>query len=180
MEIRQSLKAVKAGYILCLVLELVLIALYEAGEFPSTVPFLAIGLLPVFLAIFVAIRHIHRRMTKITISTDRVHFEQGLLSKTTRTVELAKVQDVRVNQSMWQRIFNVGNMSLETAGSASRILMDSIDRPQEVANHVLDMAHAAGRLAQSQMIQGGPQNPAGTPQGGQQGGAKSGAFGGGL
>jgi uncharacterized membrane protein YdbT with pleckstrin-like domain len=81
-----------------------------------------------------------------------LHYETGLFSKATRTVELVKVQDVRVTQSLWQRIFNIGDASLETAGSSSRILMESIDRPQEVANHILDMARAAGKQTQSGTI----------------------------
>lgn len=163
MEIRQSLKAVKAGYVLCAVFEIALILLWYAGQFPSSMPYWAMGILPVLLALFVAVRHIRRRMTRITISTDRLRFETGLFSKSTRAVELAKVQDVRVNQTMWQRIFNIGNVSLETAGSSSRIFMDSIDRPQEVANHILDMARAAGRVAQAQSgLQGSP--PAGEPK----------------
>lgn len=150
MEIRQSLKAVKAAYLGCVLLEIVMVVLWYAGEFPSTMPFWAMGVLPPLLALFVVMRHIKRRMTRITISEDRLHYESGLASKSTRTVELAKVQDVRVNQTFWQRIFNVGSVSLETAGSSSRILMEAVDRPQDIANHILDMAKSAAKdVAQS-------------------------------
>jgi membrane protein YdbS with pleckstrin-like domain len=143
MELRQSLKAVKAAYALCLLAELVLGGLW--WYFQPDLTFWAVAPIPAVLAVFVVIRHIQRRMTKITISSDRLHYEAGLLSKTTRTVELVKVQDVRVSQTLMQRIFNIGAVSLETAGSSSRILMESIDRPQEVANHIMDMARAAGK-----------------------------------
>lgn len=146
MEIRQSIKGVKAGYLVCLLLELVVLALWYAQQLP--IPLAAAALLPALLAVFVVIRHIQRRMTKITISADRLHYETGLVSKATRTVELAKVQDVRVSMTLAQRVFNIGNVSLETAGSSSRILMESIDRPQEIANHILDLARQAGRAAQ--------------------------------
>jgi membrane protein YdbS with pleckstrin-like domain len=146
MEIRQSIKAVKAGYILCLLLELAVLVLWYTQQLP--IPVEAAALLPVLLAVFVVIRHIQRRMTKITITSDLLHYEAGMVSKATRTVELAKVQDVRVNMTLAQRVFNIGNVSLETAGSSSKIIMDSIDRPQEVANHILDMARQAGRAAQ--------------------------------
>jgi membrane protein YdbS with pleckstrin-like domain len=143
MEVRQSLKAVKAAYLLCLLLELVLVGLWQ--YFQPDVTFWAVGPIPFVLALFVVVRHIQRRMTKITISSDRLHYESGLASKTTRTVELVKVQDVRVNQSLVQRLFSIGDLSLETAGSSSRIVMLSIDSPQQVANHILDMARAAGK-----------------------------------
>jgi membrane protein YdbS with pleckstrin-like domain len=145
MEIRQSLKAVKAMYLLCALLEIAIVVLWYQAAFPPSMPFWALGALPVILAIFVVIRHIQRRMTKITISSDRLHYETGLLSKATRTLELVKVQDVRVSQTAGQRIFNLGAISMETAGSSSRIMLESIDRPQEVANHILDMARAAGK-----------------------------------
>lgn len=152
MEIRQSIKAVKAGYFACLLLELAVLALWYTQQLP--IPVEAAAVLPLLLAVFVVLRHIQRRMTRITISSDLLHYESGLVSKSTRTVELAKVQDVRVNMTLWQRVFNIGSVSLETAGSSSRILMESIDRPQEVANHILDMARQAGRAASY-----GPLNP---------------------
>jgi membrane protein YdbS with pleckstrin-like domain len=143
MELRQSLKAVKAAYLLCLLAEVVLAGLWLWQE-PS-VTYWAVGPIPVVLAVFTAIRHVQRRMTKIVISSDRLHYETGLFSKATRTVELVKVQDVRVTQTVMQRIFNIGDLSLETAGGSSRIVMQSIDRPLEVSNHIMDLARAAGK-----------------------------------
>jgi membrane protein YdbS with pleckstrin-like domain len=106
MEVRQSLKAVKAAYLLCLLLELALAGLW--WYFQPDFTFWAVAPIPLVMAVFVVIRHIQRRMTKITISSDRLHYESGLASKTTRTVELVKVQDVRVNQSLFQRLFSIG------------------------------------------------------------------------
>jgi membrane protein YdbS with pleckstrin-like domain len=160
MEIRQSLKAVKALYMLCVVLELAIVVLWYENEFPPTMPFWVLGVLPLILAMFGAIRQIQRRMTKITISSDRLHYETGLLSKATRTLELVKVQDVRVSQTAGQRIFNVGAISMETAGSSSRIIMESIDRPQEIANHILDMARAAAKEAVQPRIDANTPNKA--------------------
>jgi uncharacterized membrane protein YdbT with pleckstrin-like domain len=97
------------------------------------------------LMIFVAVRHIQRRLTKITILGDRLRYEAGLFSKTTRTVELVKIQDVRVDQTLSQRLLNIGDISLETAGGSSRLVMQVIDRPQEAADHILELARSAGK-----------------------------------
>ncbi len=91
------------------------------------------------MVFFLMIRHI-QRVTKITVLSDH-HDESGMFSKTTRTVELAKVQDVRVDQTPSQRIMNMGNISLETAGSSSRLIMNSIDRPQAAADGHSELAH---------------------------------------
>lgn len=145
MQLRQSLKVVLLGYVLCLVAEVALAVWWMAAQLPYVAWALVI---PPVLTLFVVIRHIQRRVTKITILGDRLRYESGLFSKTTRTVELAKVQDVRVDQTLGQRMLGVGNISLETAGGSSRMIMLSIDRPQEAADHILALAQAAGRQQQ--------------------------------
>ncbi|HEY7334791.1 MAG TPA: PH domain-containing protein [Bryobacteraceae bacterium] len=143
MQLRQSLKAIKLGYTLCLLLELAIVVYWIAAKPPAEIPVWAPMLVPVVLAFFVAVRHIRRRMTIITVSVDKLRYESGLFSKTTRTVELMKVQDVRVDQTLAQRMFNIGDISLETAGGSSRIVMTSIDDPQTAADHILKMAQRA-------------------------------------
>lgn len=81
-----------------------------------------------------------QRFTKMVIAGDKLRYECGILSKTVRTIQLTKVQDVRVDQSLWQRIFRLGNISIETAGETSRLTMANIDRPQEVADEISDAA----------------------------------------
>jgi hypothetical protein len=39
-------------------------------------------------------------------------------------------------------MMNVGDLSLETAGESSRIVMASIDRPKEAAEHILELSRA--------------------------------------
>jgi len=139
MQLRSSLKFVKLSYVLCIVLGVAI------GVFLGTRRDLPEGaywslLLPAALLFFTMIRHVRRRLSKLTITGDKLRFEEGLFSKSTRSVELVKVQDVRVDQTVWQRMFNIGDLSLETAGGSSRIEMDSIDRPQEAADHILELA----------------------------------------
>lgn len=81
---------------------------------------------------------LRRQFTKITISGDRLHYEVGAFSKTTRTVQLSKLQDVTVGQTFTQRMFGVGNLTLETAGAASREAIKDVDNPQGVADEILN------------------------------------------
>jgi membrane protein YdbS with pleckstrin-like domain len=141
MQLRPSLKFVKLSYVACLLL-LVAIAVYLQVD-NNHPPYLiwALGV-PVILVFFTLIRHVQKRMVSLTVLGDRLRYEEGLFSKTTRTIELVKVQDVRVDQSLGQRMVNIGNLSLETAGGTSRIEIDSIDRPQGAADHILELARA--------------------------------------
>ncbi|HTS77828.1 MAG TPA: PH domain-containing protein [Bryobacteraceae bacterium] len=141
MLLRPSLKFVKLSYILCALMAVALgvYLLATVQPFPHAV---YLFIVPVILAFFTLIRHIQKRMVKITVLGDRLRYEAGLASKTTRTIELVKVQDVTVTQSIGQRMVNIGDLSIETAGSTSRIEIDSIDRPQQAADHILALARA--------------------------------------
>ena len=87
------------------------------------------------------LKALRRQFTTVTVSGDRMRVETGAGAKSSRLIQLSKVQDVRVDQSMTQRMFGVGNISIETAGEASRLTLEDIDDPQAVANQLLDRAH---------------------------------------
>lgn len=142
MQIRASLKMVKLGYILALLLAAAItVYLLNIRSQGSLDPRMwGLLLAPALLLFFVMIRHSRRRLTKLIILDDRLRYESGLFSKTTRTLELAKVQDVRVDQTLSQRMLKIGDLSLETAGGTSRIVILSIDRPQEAADHILELS----------------------------------------
>ena len=55
-------------------------------------------------------------------------------------MDLSKIQDVRVDQSAGQRMLGIGDLSIESAGNTSQIVMLSVDRPQEAADRILELA----------------------------------------
>ena len=83
------------------------------------------------------------RMNVTTLTPDRLRAESGVLSKSTRTLMLGRVQDVGVSQSLGQRIVGVGDIWIETAGESSRVILRNIDAPQRVADLILDGAQRA-------------------------------------
>lgn len=97
-------------------------------------------LIPALLFILPLRAHIGQRFTKITVSGDKLRYESGLTSRTTRTIQMSKVQDVRVDQTLWQRLAGIGNLTIETAGETSRLTIENIDRPQAVAEMLSDTA----------------------------------------
>jgi membrane protein YdbS with pleckstrin-like domain len=139
MQLRPSLKLIKLSYVLCLVLA-VAMGVYLGADNTHQPEAVWMLVLPAILAFFALVRHLQRRLVNLTILGDRLRYESGLFSKTTRTIELIKVQDIRVDQTLGQRIIKVGDLSLETAGGASRIIIHSIDRPQDAADHILELA----------------------------------------
>ena len=151
MQLRPSLKFIKSSYVFCLLLAAaigVFLGMEKDNQQVQDWGKWAF-ILPVILAFFTLIRHIRNRMVRVTVSDDRVREEIGLLSKSTRTIELDKIQEVNVHRTVWQRIFGIGDLSMETAGRSSQLSIHSVDRPQEAADHILEAARALRRNPQT-------------------------------
>ena len=139
MVIRPTMKLIYMGY--ALVLLIVAAAVFAAYRvpWPAWIPSAMqpwIPWTPVVLLLWPLRFHARNRLTKITILDDKLRYETGLLSKTTRTILVSRIQDLTVHQRFGQRIFGVGDLSIETAGEASRLTIPEIDRPQEIADHI--------------------------------------------
>ncbi|MEK7403725.1 MAG: PH domain-containing protein [Acidobacteriota bacterium] len=138
--IRPTLKWVRFGYTLWFLIAFV--AIFAWNNYLPDRPFwpVAVGVAALW-ALWPLRLQILRRLTRITIAGDKLRYEAGLFSKTTRTLQLAKIQDVTVNQSLGQRMLGIGDLSIETAGETSRLTIRNIDQPQELADQILDWSH---------------------------------------
>ena len=137
LTIQPTTKFIKAGAILIaiVVLALEIGCLLSWNEKAGTS---LIMVAPPLLFIWPLSKTMGRRFTKTTITGDRLRFESGLAAKTTRNIQLSKIQDVRVDQRVTQRMFNVGDLSIETAGEASRLTIHNVDNPQALADDILN------------------------------------------
>jgi uncharacterized membrane protein YdbT with pleckstrin-like domain len=61
-----------------------------------------------------------------------------MLSRTTRTIQISRIQDVTVTQGLMQRLYRIGNVSIETSGETSRLTIENIDDPQTLADWLLE------------------------------------------
>jgi uncharacterized membrane protein YdbT with pleckstrin-like domain len=132
--IRPTMRYVQLGYLLVFALiaaAFVLHFMYLPDQ-PFWIPSLA-----ALLLLWPLERQMRRYAAKVSITGDKLRYETGFFSKSTRTIQLSKIQDVRVDQSLSQRIFGVGNISIETAGESSRLTVFHIDHPQHVADTIL-------------------------------------------
>jgi uncharacterized membrane protein YdbT with pleckstrin-like domain len=140
IEIRPTLKFVYAGAIViaACVLAVWTAFVFEVFQAPILVPAALTLLLLWPFAHWVRIR------TNLTVLTsDRLNWQTGILSRSSRNLMLSRIQDVGVEQSLSQRIFNVGNVWMETAGASSRVLLHNVDAPRRVADQILERAGAA-------------------------------------
>jgi uncharacterized membrane protein YdbT with pleckstrin-like domain len=139
--IRPSMKLIKAGYLCALLLVGAAIFVhyqYLVDKYQPNYPYLPIASLLILL--WPIKRHLQRQTVKLTIAGDKLRYETGLASKSTRIIQLPKVQDVRVIQSLAQRMLNVGDVSIETAGENSRLVVENLDSPQQLAEQLTDIS----------------------------------------
>jgi len=132
--IRPTMRYIQLGYLLVFAIiaaAFVLHFMYLPDQ-PFWIPSLA-----ALLLLWPLERQMRRYAAKVSITGDKLRYETGFFSKSTRTIQLSKIQDVRVDQSLSQRIFGVGNISIETAGESSRLTVFHIDHPQHVADTIL-------------------------------------------
>jgi len=137
--IRPTMKFIYLGYATVAAIFVVwigaLLHLQWSPQIPSIWRF-GITWVPLLLFLWPLKRHLRNRLTKTTIQDFQIKHETGLFTKTTRTIMLPRVQDVTVQQRFFQRIFNVGDVSIETAGETGRLTIFHIDRPQEIADRI--------------------------------------------
>jgi len=135
--IRPSTKIVMASYIAAILVAIGgAVAVYTIEQshehwWAGTIPGIAY-----FIA--VVISHLGLLMDKLIISADRLRHESGFISKRTHTIDLVKVQDVRVDQSVKQRLLGMGRLSVETSGGSSTIAINNVDSPHKIADMILE------------------------------------------
>ena len=141
ISIRPTLKFLKAGALAAAIVFLALEIAYLVS-WQQYIPYHWVMILPPLVLLWPAARWARREATQAVVTADRLRYGTGIVSKTTRTIQLSKVQDVRVEQRLSQRIFNVGNLSIETAGGASRLTLLRVDDPHKLAEEILNRAQA--------------------------------------
>lgn len=82
--------------------------------------------------------HLSRRMITLRFHDDHLTLETGMLSRTRRTVDMAKIQDVTVRQTLGQRLLGVGDLMLESAGESGAMGIANLDSPRAIADVIIE------------------------------------------
>jgi len=144
--IHPSMKVVWVTYILAVLV--VIAAVWAYFHYSPEDPPWPRWLLALPLIVFIPpLRmHIRRRMVTLTLDDDHLTMETGLLSRTRRTLDMAKIQDVTVRQTIGQRLLGVGDLMLETAGEGGAVGMHNLDSPRQVADEIIAASKRAAGI----------------------------------
>lgn len=69
---------------------------------------------------------------RLALSDREVLMERGLLSKQRTEIALSSIRSVRITQTLGQRLFDVGNVELFSAGDVAEIAVRSMPRPGRI------------------------------------------------
>ncbi len=76
-----------------------------------------------------------RLTTEVTVTENRIVYKRGFIRRHTFEMNMNKVESVHVNQSMFGRIFDYGDILIRGTGSSFEPL-HMISRPLEFRNFV--------------------------------------------
>ncbi|MDQ0317451.1 PH domain-containing protein [Amorphus orientalis] len=70
------------------------------------------------------------RTTTVTVDGDRVALDRGILSKEHTEIELQSIRTVKVDQSLPDRLLNVGTLRIYTAGDRPEMEVKGLPDPE--------------------------------------------------
>lgn len=128
------------GYLIILVLIIlpfVLLVLFRdkiagMGDFPPALLLGATGLGILILLYW----FLKTRATRLRITGDEVHLEEGLLSKHHVDLHVSQIRAVRVFQGFLDRVFRVGRIEVFTTGDQPEFVVGGMPSPHRVRDHV--------------------------------------------
>ena len=107
------------------------------GGFWNWVP-KSLGVVVALAAVWVGWEYLQWRFTNFAITTSRVIYQQGLVSKKGIEIPLERVNNVNFNQTIIERVLGAGDLLIESGGQDGQQKFTDIQRPQEVKKILLN------------------------------------------
>ena len=101
-------------------------ALIPAGRQQGVVRMLILAVALILLLTVVLVPVLRWRTTHYVITTHRLLFREGILSRRGRDIGLSRITDVSYRQSLWDRIINSGTLTIESAGESGATVLKQI------------------------------------------------------
>ena len=135
----RALGSFYAGGLIVAVLILVILG-WLADSWP-----LAIVLAVIIAGLTLVVGYLRRIATKYLITTQRLRITRGIVRRSVQETRLDRVQNVNYRQSVLDRIFRVGTVDFDTAGTDdSEFRFEWVNSPEKVVRAVDQAIHEAG------------------------------------
>jgi uncharacterized membrane protein YdbT with pleckstrin-like domain len=123
---------------------------------------LVFGVVLAVIAVTILVGFIKRVTTTYTITDRRLNIKRGIISREVQQTRLERVQNVNYEQTLFQRMVQVGDVDFDTAGSGDYdFSFDGVAEPEDVVRKV-DEAWRVHGAGQHGLGEPGPAAPAET------------------
>ena len=131
-----------SGPIAAVVLTVALTIFVAAIGAASAVPIAALVLV-LGAVLWLSVRLLRWTTTNFVVTTDRLIFRTGVLSKHGREIPLERVNDITFHASLFERMIGAGDLVIESAGERGQQMFTDIPHPMQVQNEVYRQIEAA-------------------------------------
>jgi len=122
-------------FLLSILMLIGLAATEEVGD-ASILWFLPVVLQALVLVLVLTI--LYRRYSwKFSVSSETIESHHGIIARSIRSIRVKDLRNVNLKQSLFQRIFGIGNLEFSSAGGAGiEVTFYGITHPMEVKQRV--------------------------------------------
>ena len=116
-------------------------AIVPAGSQQVLWRLVVVGVALVLALVLVAVPLLRWRTTHYVITTHRVLYRTGVLSRSGRDIGLSRITDVSYRQSLWERVIRSGSLTVETAGEGGPTIFSELpdsDEVQQLVNQLVE------------------------------------------
>ncbi|MSO40585.1 MAG: PH domain-containing protein [Solirubrobacterales bacterium] len=133
-----SWRAILGFYILGILIAAGIALIYSLIDSTST----AVVIFAVITAIVLVVGFIKRAATRYTITDRRLNIKRGIVSRNVQETRLQRVQNVNYQQSVYQRLMQIGNVDFDTAaGDDYNFVFAGVSQPEQVVERVDRATH---------------------------------------
>jgi uncharacterized membrane protein YdbT with pleckstrin-like domain len=90
------------------------------------------GVLALIWAAWLGLQYLKWNFTHFVITTDRVLYRTGVLSKKGVEIPLERVSNINFRQSIWERSIGAGDLNIESAGRDGQSTFNDVRHPEAV------------------------------------------------
>ena len=92
-----------------------------------------------FMVVFagwVVIKYFDWRFTHFVLTSERVIFRTGVLSKRGVEIPLGRINNINFSQKVWERIIGAGDLEIESAGRDGQSMFSNVRHPDGVQQEI--------------------------------------------
>ena len=134
-----------------------LINIKGGGSGKGILRWIVVGVAVVLFAVYPVRRFIQWATSHFVVTTERLIHRSGLIAKRSMEVPLNRINDVRFNQGVFERMIGAGDLIVESAGERGQEVFDDVRHPEGIQKVIYERAEAyQGRFTGAAGMQAAP------------------------